>query len=134
MTSIAATSTASQSPLDSLSGRSQKPRYVPPAVSSQKRKAGSALDRDDSARNGNKPATSAGNGVSSNKRQLVNLPDGQTMKMARQFKEQYSKYERLYREAQTATDAARKREATEQVLSLHRELERLKFRIAQTAH
>jgi RNA polymerase II elongation factor ELL len=132
MTSIAGTSTASQSPLDSLSGRGQKPRYVP-AVSSLKRKAGSALDRDDSARNGTKPPTSAGNGVSS-KRQLVNLPDGQTMKLARKFKEDYSKYERLYREAQTATDAARKREATERVLGLHRDLERLKFRISQTAH
>ncbi|KAA8894165.1 hypothetical protein FN846DRAFT_441999 [Sphaerosporella brunnea] len=132
MTSIAGTSTASHSPLDSLSGRSQKPRYVP--VSSLKRKAGSALDRDDSTRNGTKAPTSAGTGASSNKRQLVNLPDGQTMKLARRFKEDYSKYERLYREAQTITDTTKKRKATERVLSLHRELERLKSRISQTVH
>jgi RNA polymerase II elongation factor ELL len=134
MTSNAGTSTASQSPLDSLSGRGgQRPRYVPPTVSSLKRKAGSALDRDDSIRSSFRPPTSAGNGITSNKRQLVNLPDGQTMKLARKFKEDYSRYERLYREAQSTTDVSRKKEAIERVLSLHRDLERLKLRISNLA-
>lgn len=134
MTSNAGTSTASQSPLDSLSGRGgQRPRYVPPTVSSLKRKAGSAPDRDDSIRSSFRPPTSAGNGMTSNKRQLVNLPDGQTMKLARKFKEDYSRYERLYREAQSTTDVSRKKEAIERVLSLHRDLERLKLRISNFA-
>ncbi|KAI5850624.1 hypothetical protein BZA05DRAFT_58851 [Tricharina praecox] len=127
MMSNAGTSTASQSPLDSLSGRSQKPRYMPPAVSSLKRKAGSASQRDDPVRSGTK-ATS--NGTASNRRQLANPPDGQTMKLARKFKEDYSKYARLYHEAQSVTDAVRKRETIERVLALHRDLERLKARIS----
>ena len=133
MMSNAGTSTASQSPLDSLSGRSQKPRYVPPAVSSLKRKAGSASQQDGSVRNGVK-ATS--NRAASNRRQLANPPDGQTMKLARKFKEDYSRYERLYREAQSVTDATRKRETIERVLALHRDLERLKNRISnlQVSH
>jgi len=127
MLSNTGTSTASQSPLDSLSGRSQKPRYMPPAVSSLKRKAGSASQRDDSVRSGVKASS---NGIAPNRRQLANPPDGQTMKLARKFKEDYSRYERLYREAQSVTDAARKRETIERVLALHRDLERLKSRIS----
>ena len=121
MTSNAGTSsTASQSPLDSLSGRGggggQKPRYTG-AVLSLKRKAPDGLRA---------PASSV-------KRQLVSVPDGQTMELARLFKKRYERYARLYREAETTTDVYKKKEAIDRVIGLHRELERLKLQISNSA-
>ena len=119
MTSNAGTSsTASQSPLDSLSGRGggQKPRYTG-AVLSLKRKAPDGLRA---------PTSSA-------KRQLVSVPDGQTMELARLFKKRYARYTRLYREAETTTDVYKKKEAIDRVIGLHRELERLKLQISNSA-
>ena len=119
MTSNAGTSsTASQSPLDSLSGRGgQKPRY-PGAVPPLKRKAPDGLRA---------PTSSAA------RRQLVSVPDGRTMKLARKFKEDYGRYKRLYKEAQTITDVYKKKEAIDRVIGLHHELERLKRRISNYA-
>jgi RNA polymerase II elongation factor ELL len=52
------------------------------------------------------------------------------MKLARRFKEEYSRYERLYKEAQTMTDMSRKKDTIDQVLVMHRNLEKLKNKIA----
>lgn len=109
-------STASQSPLDSLSGRhtTSKPRYVPvPAITSLKRKAGETV---------------ADSAAPPPRKRMV-VPDGHTMKLARKFREDYAKYLRLYREAETTRDPVRRREVTEEVMRCHRDLERMKGRI-----
>jgi len=58
------------------------------------------------------------------------------MKLARKFKEDYTRYERLYKEAQAMRDSSRKKDTIEQVITLHQNLERLKREITslQAAH
>jgi RNA polymerase II elongation factor ELL len=135
LTSNAGTSTASQSPLDSLSGRGRRPRYVPVAGSTLKRKGGPISGRDESTRTGHPAATHTGNSVP-NKRQNLGTPDSQTMKLARKFKEDYTRYERLHKEAQAMRDSSRRKNAIELVITLHQNLERLKREITslQAAH
>ncbi|KAL7271929.1 hypothetical protein RUND412_005281 [Rhizina undulata] len=144
LTSIGGTPTPGRSPFGmgaaTLSAKvAAKPRYLPNTSPPLKRKATAPAEREERtssfSRNGAKPPTSAGSSstttVANNKRRNTsNGPDHQTIQLARKFKEDHARYERLYREVQAITDAFRKKEKLDVVLTMHRELESLKARIS----
>lgn len=140
-TSIAGASTPGQSPLGSMAlaaSKAVKPRYLPIASPPLKRKAAPA-ERDDRAPHSrvstNRPPTSAAaTGTNPpNKRRNTNSPDDYTIQLARKFKEDHARYERLYREVQAITDSFKKKEKIDTVLIMHRDLESLKAQISQAA-
>lgn len=137
-TSIAGASTPGQSPLGpiALVSRAVKSRYLPVVSPPLKRKAAPA-ERDDRTSNSragaNRPPTSAAAASTNqpNKRRNTNSPDAYTIQLARQFKEDHARYERLYREVQAITDSFKKKEKFDTVLTMHRDLESLKARISR---
>jgi len=92
-----------------------------------KRKAAPSSDREDGALKAN------GFHPSSAKRQNSSSPDNNTISLARRFKENHAKYERLYKEAQATVDRYDKKARIDRVLSMHRELESLKHQISMAA-
>ncbi|RPA97527.1 hypothetical protein L873DRAFT_1828954 [Choiromyces venosus 120613-1] len=157
LTSIAGTATPGRSPLDPVTlAAKTKPRYIPSTSPPLKRKATSAVeqrerdrDRDRERERGRdqdrgrerererereRPSTSTSisSSTSSNKRRNIAL-DISTIQLARKFKEDYARYERLHKEVQAITDAYKKKEKLDTVLKMHSDLEKMKATIMHAA-
>lgn len=117
-TPYAGNSTASQSPSDSLAGIIRTTKSSKNGV---KRKVTVVREPDELS-----DYRSSVSSTASNKRQNTGSPDDATLLLARQFKEEFREYERLYNEARATEDSLRKQERIENVLKIHRDLERLK--------
>jgi len=77
-------------------------------------------------------STSTSSSTSSNKRRNI-APDISTIQLARKFKEDYARYEKLHREVQAITDAFKKKEKLDTVLKMHSDLEKMKATIMHAA-
>ncbi|PWW75613.1 hypothetical protein C7212DRAFT_358520 [Tuber magnatum] len=97
---------------------------------------GRELDRDqDRERERERPSTSTSTSSStssSSKRRNLSL-DTSTIQLARKFKEDYARYERLHREVQAITDAFKRKEKLDTVLKMHSDLEKMKATIMHAA-
>jgi RNA polymerase II elongation factor ELL len=92
-------------------------------------------DRDqDREREHERPSTSTStsSSTSSNKRRNI-APDIPTIQLARKFKEDYARYERLHREVQAITDSFKKKEKLDAVLKMHSDLKKMKATITHAA-
>ncbi|CAZ80035.1 unnamed protein product [Tuber melanosporum] len=154
------TATPGRSPLGSVAHPAKaKPRYIPNSSPPLKRKATLAADRDredgysrpngrsidrerererdrdqDREREHERPSTSTStsSSTSSNKRRNI-APDIPTIQLARKFKEDYARYERLHREVQAITDSFKKKEKLDAVLKMHSDLKKMKATITHAA-